>query len=298
MVENTKETGPLRTEQDGATLIVTIDGGPHQVFGEAVARALEQLVAQVDADPAIRAVVFRSPHPARFISHADVPWLQQGGLRALERIKAGDKAPPADPDAFGLDRLHGLTLKMNSANAVFVAALEGPALGLGAEFSWACDLRVIADDAFIGQPEIVLGIMPGGGGTQRLARLIGPHAALEAILQGRPLSPQEALSLRAVDAVCARGDVLTNAIALAQGLATRHKASIGAIKRAVYLGSSLPLPDGLKLETNEFLRLDMSPEGQARMIAYDEETRDVGELPLYIEGRYKTALRSGSSLSG
>lgn len=296
MTENTKDTGPLRTEQDGATLIVTIDGGPHQVFGEAVARALERLIDEMDAAANVRAVIFRSAHPARFISHADVPWLQQGGVRALERIKAGDKAPPADPDAFGLDRLHGLTLRMNSANAVFVAALEGPALGLGAEFSWACDLRVIADDAFIGQPEIVLGIMPGGGGTQRLARLIGPHAALEAILQGRPLAPQEALSLGAVDAVCARGDVLAKAVELAQGLATRHKPSIGAIKRAVYLGSSLPLPEGLKLETNEFLRLDMSPEGQARMIAYEEETRELGDLPLYIEGRYASAQRSGSSV--
>lgn len=297
MTQTNTDTPALRTEQDGAVVIVTIDGGKLQVFGETLARAMEELIAKVDADPGIRAVVFRSAHPSRFISHADVPWLQQGGAAALQRMKAGDQAPPADPDAFGLDRLHGLMLKMNSANAVFVAALEGPALGLGAEFSWACDLRVIAEDAFIGQPEVVLGIMPGGGGTQRLSRLIGPHRAVAAILEGRPFAPQEALSLGAVDAVCIRSEVMSKAIAVAKTFATRHKAAIGAIKRAVYFGSSLPLPEGVKLEAKEFLALVMSPEGQTRMIAYDEETVRTGELPLYLDGRYEAALRSGTSVA-
>lgn len=291
------QTSPLTTEQMGATLIVTIDGGPYQIFGETVARAMEDLIAKVDADPAIRAVVFTSTHPSRFISHADVQWLQEGGANALARMKLGDKAPPADPDAFGLDRLHALMLKMNAANVVFVAALEGPALGLGAEFSWACDLRVIADDAFIGQPEIVLGIMPGGGGTQRLSRLIGPHRAVAAILDGRPLEPQQALAWGAVDAVCARTEVVAKAVSLAEGLATRHKESIGAIKRAVYFGSSLPLPEGVQLEAKEFLRLDVSPEGQKRIIAYVEDTKRLGDLPLYVEGRYEASLASGTSVA-
>lgn len=286
----------LKIQHSGPTLIVEIDGGPRQEFGETVARALEKLVADVDQNPDVRAVIFTSAHPSRFISHADVKWLQEGGVRFKERMAAGTSAPPADPDAFGLDRLHGLFLKMNSANAVFIAALQGPALGLGAEFSWACDLRVMADaDAFIGQPEVLLAIMPGGGGTQRLTRLVGVHRSLVAILDGKPFTPQQALEIGAVDAVVPRDQVIAKAETLAAHFATRHKASIGAVKRAVYFGGSMPLPDAVQLEAKEFLGLDMSPEGQRRMLAYEADTETLGDLPLYIDGAYERAQSSGTT---
>lgn len=286
----------LKIQHSGAVLIVEINGGPRQEFGETVARALEKLVADVDQNPDIRAVIFTSAHPSRFISHADVKWLQEGGVRLKARLAAGASAPPPDPDAFGLDRLHGLFLKMNSANVVFIAALEGPALGLGAEFSWACDLRVMADaDAFIGQPEVLLAIMPGGGGTQRLTRLVGPHRSLVAILDGKPFTPQQALEIGAVDAVVPRDQVIAKAETLAAHFATRHKASIGAIKRAVYFGGSMPLPDAVQLEAKEFLSLDMSPEGQRRMLAYEADTETLGDLPLYIDGVYQRAQSSGAT---
>lgn len=288
--------GVLKVTQDGSTLIVEINGGPQQEFGEIVARALETLIADVDQNPDVRAVIFTSAHPTRFISHADVKWLQEGGVRLKERLAAGASAPPPDPDTFGLDRLHGLFLKMNSASAVFIAALQGSALGLGAEFSWACDVRVMADaDAFIGQPEVLLAIMPGGGGTQRLTRLIGPHRSLMAILDGKPFTPQEALAVGAVDAVAPRDQVMAKALALAAHFATRHKASIGAIKRAVYLGGSLPLPDALQMEAREFMGLDMAPEGQRRMLAYEVDTSTLGDLPLYVGDVYARSIESGST---
>lgn len=288
--------GVLKVTQDGSTLIVEINGGPQQEFGEIVARALETLIADVDQNPDVRAVIFTSAHPTRFISHADVKWLQEGGVRLKERLAAGASAPPPDPDTFGLDRLHGLFLKMNSASAVFIAALQGSALGLGAEFSWACDARVMADaDAFIGQPEVLLAIMPGGGGTQRLTRLIGPHRSLMAILDGKPFTPQEALAVGAVDAVAPRDQVMAKALALAAHFATRHKASIGAIKRAVYLGGSLPLPDALQMEAREFMGLDMAPEGQRRMLAYEVDTSTLGDLPLYVGDVYARSIESGST---
>lgn len=177
---------------------------------------------------------------------------------------------------------------------VFVAALEGHALGLGAEFAWACDLRVITDeDAFIGQPEVLLGIMPGGGGSQRLSRLVGTHKALVTILDGRPLTSAQALQMGAVDAVVSKSDVVAKALELAEYAARRHKPSIGAIKRAVYFGSSLSLQDGIKLEAKEFLTLDVSPEGQKLMLAYQAGTTSLGDLPLYVEDHYETALEDG-----
>ena len=99
-------------------------------------------------------------------------------------------------------------LRMNRSGVIFVAALNGSALGLGAEFAWAYDLRVMADgDFFIGQPEVLLGIMPGGGGTQRLTRLVGTHQSLVAILEGKPFTPAEALANGAVDEVVPQDEV-------------------------------------------------------------------------------------------
>lgn len=281
-------------ETRGAALLVRIDGGPHQLFGAELARQLEALVDRVDKDPDIRAVVFAGAHPTRFISHADVNWLQEGGAQYVARMKAGDAAPPLPADYVGLDRLHGLFLRMNSIGVVFVAALEGSALGLGAEFAWACDLRVMADaGAFIGQPEVLLGIIPGGGGTQRLTRLVGAHRSLLAILEAKPFTALQAREIGAVDAVVPKGDVVAKALELADRLGARHKASIAASKRAVYFGGSMPLAEGIKLEAREFLDLNAAEVGQERMLDYQAQTSAAGELPLYLADTYAAALRSG-----
>ena len=88
---------------------------------------------------------------------------------------------------------------------------------------------------------------------------------------------------------------MARALELASHHATRHKASIGAIKRAVYLGGSLPLPEALQLETREFMDLDMAEEGQRRMLAYEVNTSTHGDLPLYVGDGYAQALKSGST---
>lgn len=284
----------LDIQAHGNTLHARIHSGPYQEFGAALALLIEALLDRVEQDPDIRAVVFSSAHASRFISHADVKWLQEGGAQYVARQQAATPPPAPPADYVGLDRLHGLLLRMNSLGVVFIAALEGHALGLGAEFAWACDLRVMAsEDAFIGQPEVLLGIMPGGGGSQRLPRLVGTHKALVAILDGRPLTAAQALEMGAVDAVVPKADVVAKALELADYLGRRHKPSIGAIKRAVYFGSSLPLQDGIKLEAKEFLTLDVSPEGQKLMLAYQAGTDLLGDLPLYVAGQYETALEDG-----
>ena len=166
-----------------------------------------------------------------------------------------------------LDRLHDTFLRMNASGVIFVAALNGSALGLGAEFAWACDLRVMADgDFFIGQPEVLLGINPGGGGTQRLTRLIGTHRSLVAILEGKPFTPAQALAYGAVDEVVATDEVVDRAVELAGYFGKRTKGAIQAIKRSVYFGGSMSLPEGLHVERTEFLGTDQSKEGQELML--------------------------------
>lgn len=309
-----KESGHLEVEQRGAVVVVRVDGGPRQVFGPDIAAELDALVGRVDRDPGTRAVVFTGTHPDRFVSHAEVRWLQEGGAAvpsvgrrgasALARTaKGANKASavlapalrgtPLWP-AVELERLHQTFLKMNRSGVMFIAALNGSALGLGAEFAWANDLRVMAEgDYFIGQPEVLLGIMPGGGGSQRLPRLIGNHRALVAILEGKPFSSAEALALGAVDDVVAQGEVLDRAIALAEHFGARAKGSVAAIKRAVYFGGSMSLEDGLHVERTEFLTTALSHEGQRLMSQYMADTDVTGELPLYEGDTFERSIAAG-----
>ncbi|AVV46325.1 enoyl-CoA hydratase/isomerase family protein [Streptomyces sp. ID05-04B] len=306
-----KDTGHLQIEDRGAVLIVRLDGGPHGVFGLDMAGRLDKLVKRVDRDPGIRAVVFTGTHPERFVSHAAVRWLQEEGAaspkvgrrgasavaRLARRTRALAPVVSRTPmrGAAQLDRLHATFLRMNASGVVFVAALNGSALGLGAEFAWACDLRVMADgDFFIGQPEILLGIIPGGGGTQRLTRLIGTHKSLVAILEGKPFTPEEALANGAVDEVVAQDEVVARATALAQHFGARSKGSVEAAKRSVYFGGSLGLPEGLHVERTEFFTRVMSKDGQELMRDYIATAEATGELPLYRPDTYAEALASGS----
>lgn len=202
--------------------------------------------------------------------------------------------PPLWP-AVQLERVHQTFLKMNRSGVMFVAALNGSALGLGAEFSWANDLRVMADgDYFIGQPEVLLGIMPGGGGTQRLTRLIGTHQSLVAILEGKPFTPAQALAIGAVDDVVPQDQLLTRAIELAEHFGSRTKGSVAAIKRSVYFGGSMSLTDGLHVERAEFLTTALSKIGQELMLDYMATTEATGELPLYSPDVYDQALQAGT----
>ena len=189
-------------------------------------------------------------------------------------------------------------LRMNRSGVIFIAALNGSALGLGAEFAWANDLRVMADgDFFIGQPEVLLGIMPGGGGTQRLTRLIGTHKSLLAILEGKPFTPAQALANGAVDDVVPPGQVIARALELAEHFGSRSKGSIAAIKNAVYFGGSTSLTGGLHIERTEFLGRAVSKDGQQLMLNYMHATDTTGQLPLYNPQTYKQALATGSVAS-
>lgn len=307
--------GNLEIEDRGAVLVARIDGGPLGLFGNDIAEQLDALVDRADRDPAVQAVVFIGTHPDRFVSHAEVRWLQEGGAtvpsvgvrgasalahtaRGVNRaggLKAALGKTPLWP-AVQLERVHQTFLKMNRSGVIFIAALNGSALGLGAEFCWANDLRVMADgDYFIGQPEVLLGIMPGGGGSQRLPRLVGNHKALLAILSGEPFTPAQALEVGAVDDVVAPDRVLDRAIELAQHLGSRPKASRAAIKRSVYFGGSASLEEGLHIERSEFLATALSAIGQELMLDYMANTDAAGELPLYQPGVFDEVLQAGTT---
>lgn len=303
----------LSVEDHGPVLLARYDGPPHGLVGPDLAEQLAALVDRATDDPGVRAVVLTGAHPDRFIAHADVRWLQEGGAASPKAgpglaggiARAGAAARRLGPEsvvsrtplwgAVQLDKLHDTLLRMNTSGAVFVAALNGSALGLGHEIALACDLRIAADgDHQLGQPEILLGFNPGGGGTQRLPRLVGNHRALLMVLEGKALTPAEALEAGTVDAVVPADQLIDTALARAAHLGARDKAAVAACKRAIYLGGSATLPEGLHAERREFLSVLTGHNAQAVMRAYLDDTDTSGDLPLYDTDAYAAALSSGS----
>jgi enoyl-CoA hydratase/carnithine racemase len=133
-----------------------------------------------------------------------------------------------------------------------IAAVTGYALGGGLELALCADYRIAADDAVLGQPEVLLGIMPGSGGTQRLTRLIGPSRAKNLLMTGRRVRADEALRLGLVDEVVPAGETFDAALRYAKQLADGPAAALEAIKTAVDHGADIGLSAGLALERSLF----------------------------------------------
>lgn len=293
--------GTIDVEQRGTVLIGRFDNPPHGLMDRGSVEALDRLVARAENDDGVDAVVLTGSHPERFVAHYDVAEILAGAragpkvgagvaraflrtVAAARRIRGADRGLERTPLAglVEVERFHEVFLRMNRCGAVFVAAINGSARGGGCELSLACDLRLMAaGDHGIGQPEIFLAFPPGGGGTQRLARLLGSAKALKIVLDGAPLGPEEAAELGLVDRVIAPGELLETAIAEARRLGARPKAAIAAAKRAIYEGGSLPLADGLRLEASEFMTTVTAPEAIRAMEAYVDQLDRTGELPLY-----------------
>jgi enoyl-CoA hydratase/carnithine racemase len=136
-----------------------------------------------------------------------------------------------------------------------VAAITGWALGGGCELALACDWRVVAEDAKLGQPEIKLGIIPGAGGTQRLARLIGPAKAKDLIFSGRMVDAEEALRIGLADRVAPAAEVYDTAVELVRAYTTGPALALRAAKQAIDGGLSVDLASGLALESHLFAGL-------------------------------------------
>jgi enoyl-CoA hydratase len=148
---------------------------------------------------------------------------------------------------------HDATTALAALPRVTVAAISGFALGGGLELALACDLRVAAAEARLGQPEILLGIIPGGGATQRLPRLVGPSRAKDLIYTGRQVRAEEALSIGLVDRVVPRSRVLDEAIEMAAGFASGPLVALAAAKRIMDEGADRPVAEALELERSGFV---------------------------------------------
>lgn len=153
------------------------------------------------------------------------------------------------------DALHGL----EALHVPTVAAMEGPAIGGGAEIALACDMRVMAESAILGLTHVRLGISPAWGGGQRLLRLAGYARALEWLTEGRVLSAEEAREHGLANRLVPTGTALTEAMAMARAFASRDPAAVKAVKRLLLAGVSTPTSPAFAAERAEFPALWASP---------------------------------------
>ncbi len=224
----------LAVERKGAIEIWTIQGEARRnSLTMALLRELGARVSAAGSDRTLRAVVFTGAGDRAFCAGAD---LKERARMSAEEVH-GFHAAVRDA-LLGIER----------APQVFVAAMNGAALGGGLELALACDLRVAADGAELGLPEVGLGIIPGAGGTQRLPRLVGVARAKDLVLTARRIGAAEALAMGLVSRIAPAARLMAEALALAEQVARNAPIALRQAKRAIDAGLQLPIEEALALE--------------------------------------------------
>jgi len=244
-------------QHDGGIVLAAYTNPPMNYF---VGAGVEELGALIPTwrDPAVRVVILTGGPSDQYLTHYSVE-----ELAALAGDRAAMRALGSDVN----DGYHALVQDLSDLEKPVIAAMSGDTMGGGLELSLGCDIRIAKRGDFsIGFPEVSLAIIPGGGGTQRLPRIIGAGPALDFILRSRIVFPDQALALGLVSEVAE--DPRARALEIAGGLAQRSALALAAVKRSVLRGSSLPLSEGLRVEADAFLSTMLSDESVAAMEDY------------------------------
>jgi enoyl-CoA hydratase/carnithine racemase len=226
---------PVAWHTDGAVLEIVLNRRPANALGLPIIEGLHPALDAADALPA-KVIVVSSALPNFFAAGADI--------KHMSSIDA------ASFGAYG-DALRGALERLASHSALSVAAVDGLALGGGLELAMACSLRVAGSSARLGLPEVKLGLIPGGGGTQRLPRIVGRGRALDIMLTGREVDAEEALRIGLVDRLVPAGTALTAARELARELCAASLPAQRAVIRTVDAAYDRPLAEGLRYEAEQ-----------------------------------------------
>ena len=226
----------VRQAIEGGVATITLDRPDVlNAMNETMRRELTQVFTGLATDDAVRVIVVTGGGERAFSAGADIR----------------EFVEPPVPVVFREQRKRvDFRQAMDRCPQPILAAIRGYALGGGLELALACDIRIAGDDAQLGLTEINLAIIPGGGGTQRLARLVGRGKALEMILTGARLRADEALRIGLVERVVPAAEVVAHAAELARSLAAKAPVALRYAKEAVVKGLELPLAEGLRLEND------------------------------------------------
>jgi len=224
---------------------VVIDHPPVNAFNTQVVMELDSALDELFANPEAKVIVITGGGQMAFVAGADI-----GEISAI--VNSPDAAALLEKASSRGQAVFG---KIEQAKKPVIAAINGFCLGGGLELAMACHIRICGDRARLGQPEINLGIIPGWGGTQRLARLVGRGKATEMILTGDQITAQEAKALGLVNIVVPGDAVMRQAKGIAGKLAAKSAVTMAAALTAIDVGQDLPLAEGLAKECEQFSKL-------------------------------------------
>lgn len=247
----------IRYESEGGVGSLVVHRPPANSYDHDVMRALDGALDRVAADGRARVVVVRSALARFFSAGAD--------------IKAFAEGSPEQNTAM-IRFAHTVLGRIAAMPQIFIAEIGGHALGGGLEIALACDLRFAAEGSYrIGLPEVTLGLLPGNGGTQRLPRLVGWSRALDLMITGRTLTPEEAHRIGLVDALHPAGELAEQTLSYARAVAAAAPLAVASIKRAVREGTALPPSEGLALEQDLMAGLFASADAKEGLTAFVEK---------------------------
>ncbi len=224
---------------DGGVATLTLNRPPVNALNFAMQAEMIEASALITTNPEIAAVVIYGGEKA-FAAGADI--------KEMERLTHDQMVERSY-------NLHSAFTAIAQIPKPVIAAITGYALGGGCELAMCADLRFAAENAKLGQPEILLGIIPGAGGTQRLTRLVGPSVAKDLVLSGRMISATEALDIGLVDRLFPAESVYSEAVAWARQFVGGPAAAIAAAKRVIDAGQDGTLEQGLEIERQAFADL-------------------------------------------
>ena len=244
-------------EKQGKVGVIRLNRPPMNSYDRAFLDELNAAIDELRFDEGLAAAVVTSDNPRIFSAGADIQLFQT--------------ATPAYKYAF-VTHAHEVLDKFGRTPKVIVAAIAGHALGGGLEIALACDQRFAAEgDYRLGLPEVTLGLLPGSGGTQRLTRLVGKARALDLMVRGDRIAPQQALEIGLVNRLYSADELLDKTLEYATQLANGPTFAIGNIKIAAGLGAEMPLEAGLALEREAVFRLFASEDAAEGLAAFSEK---------------------------
>lgn len=249
----------VRLEKQDSIGHIVLDRPPANTYDKSFMDELDASIEEARGDEAVKAILLRSANEKFFSAGADVSVFAKGGLDEQTAFVV------CANDAMG---------KFESTPKVVVAAINGHCLGGGLEMALCCDFRIAGEGSYrIGLPEVALGLLPGTGGTQRLPRLIGRQKALDFMLRGTTMPPQDALAAGIVDEVVPAAQLLDKAVERVRAYAIGPTFAIGRIKRAAVQGFGMPLAEGLKLERALLIELFKSEDAKEGVTAFVEKRK-------------------------
>jgi enoyl-CoA hydratase/carnithine racemase len=249
----------VRLDKQDSIGHIVLDRPPANSYDKAFMEELDAAIEEARRDDAVKAILLRSASEKFFSAGADVSVFAKSGL---------------DEQTAFVARANEAMGRFESTPKVVVAAINGHCLGGGLEMALCCDFRVAAEGSYrIGLPEVTLGLLPGTGGTQRLPRLIGRQKALDFMLTGRSVTPQDALAAGIVDEVVPAAELLDKALDRARAYATGPTFAIGRIKQAVVQGFGMRLDEGQKLERQLLIELFKSEDAKEGVTAFTEKRK-------------------------